>query len=434
MARLACALAVIAASVANAFDYQVEVGVLNRYGNGNANIDAMVSSEQGLLYALDVDDEIFVIDEASGEEELLSIDNVYGHGLAIDHEGELLFVSNDGCIRAFDRTTDEYTSWKVGECGNPGHVDGEGVSARIGFIEHMVIDAADMHLYILDIDYVIDTDNACPVGTTDNDCGDNRDVCSVRKVHIESGEVETLRESDCAEPGTQEDDTMEETMATFSYGYNVDVHGEHLYITEYGTGAIRRMDIDHPHSVELAYGTYSVDIYDSCQQEGMCGGSGLETRFGAYYGGPNPSSYEMNFAVDDFGEWIFVADGGNYQIYQCTMHPHIEDTECEVIAGDFKDEHVDNDSEYTADAVGTNAAFWYPTAICHGQEHSEDFYVADGYDSYDDPEPAIIRLLTMNDVRSIENESPKFTIGVFVAGGVAALLAGFAILNAAPVA
>jgi len=413
MARLACALAVIAASVANAFDYQVEVSSLGNYEvYGSNNINAMVSSEQGLLYALFEDDTIAVINEDNGEiVETLDGDTVEGYnmdgdGIAIDHEGELLFVGGDGCIRVIDVTTNEYTSWQVGICNEEGHVDGEGTSARIGFVESMVIDAADMHLYILDTDY-------------------DAEECSVRKVHIESGEVETLRESECTEPGTQRDDTME-TIATFSLGYYIDVHGEHIYLSEYDTGAIRRMDIDHPHSVELVYGTYNTTLYcgDDEHPEGMCGGAGLETVFGN-------DGFDMNFAVDDFGEWIFVADGGSDQIYQCTMHPHIEDTECEVIAGDLINDHVNEPSEFETDAVGTNAAFFHPTAICHGQEHSEDFYVAD---RYWDGAGSFVRLLTLNDLRHIENESPKFTIGVFVAGGVAALLAGFAILNAAPVA
>jgi len=395
MARLATSLALLAtaAAASSAFDYTVEVTTPNDFDQWfNTDDDvSLVASGDGLLYASSY--ELGTIEVFTDEgTHVRTIDPPSedawwpNQGLVLNAEGTNLYYGSYYCVRVIELDNDDISYTLAGDCyDNTDYRDGTGEEVGMGYlgdIAPIAIDEADMYIYFIN------------------------DYCNVRRIRIETTEVTTIAfgKPDDVDYCSYTSDSPIGSEARVWDVYSIAVHGDSIYIADYET--LRRIDVNFPHAVTTIAGDRNRN--EDCGNSGNCGGRGLDARFGTYLG----------ITVDNFGEWILVADYDNGLFYQCALGNVVD---CAVIAGEW-DQYEEIDGE------GTNARFACLQYVTQGQGMSHDDVFVSDYCT------GSIRKLAFNDLRNIENESPKFTIGVFVASGVAALLAGFAILNAAPVA
>lgn len=398
MARLlACALGLIAASAArSSTDFYVDVSTLDTStGTALRNVIAMTSSH-GFLYIMgnsgDFGDfEGISVRAESGEWERDINDDYVNGGIVVNDAGTRLYYGASNCVKVIELDNDDVSYTLAGDCDNAGNTDGFGTQAAFDDILDIAIDAREAILYVAD-----------------------NGNCAIKSINIASGEVRTLAGN--GECGGDQVDNEVGLEADLYDVHRITVQGDAVFFSDGNDEnpdffSIRRMEVKFPNAVSLFAGSYEDDCNeDECPVEGP----GAEIRFGE----------QPDLVTDAFGEYLFAEDDDNDVVFQC----RIADAYCMVIAG-VSDFEYAYEGLGPVDGTGPIARFDDPRAICRGSELGV-FYVAEEPES---DVPIAIRKFVA-DVRSVQNESPRFTIGVFVAGGAAALLAGLAILNAAPVA
>lgn len=251
-----------------------------------------------------------------------------------------LYVSDDSVLRKIVLST-SVVSTVAGKAGSPGTVDGVGTSARLGFLQGMVVDPAG-NLYVSDSfatairkitlpSFTVTTITGAsaafvsPAGLA-LDTANNlyvSDTCSVRKIALATNTVSTLAgDTTCVNSGVVDGIG---TAARFYDTEGIVFDSGRLYATDY-LGCIHKIDPT----------TTSVTTFaGNPPQIGYADGNGLTARF------DHPTSVAI-----DSDSAVYIADTGNRTIRKLTISSGIVTT----IAGSAQ-------AAGTTDGTGSAARF-----------------------------------------------------------------------------